>query len=272
MNKERILVAVKTYPTLSAKHIELTCIAGFKEDGSWIRLYPTPFRFLDFDQRFKKYQWIELEIEKNSKDSRPESFRPRDISNISLSQFIPTDQNWELRRNLILLKNTVHTNLNTIIGAAKRNEYSLVIFKPSEVKDFLFEEVEREWSFSKREAAEAALKQGSLFDDMDRSDFKLMPKLPYKFSYRFADNEGKESTLMIIDWEIGQLYWNCLKKEGDEQAAIAKVKQKYFYDFTRTKDLHLFLGTTKEWHKRAPNPYVIIGTFHPPFNSQPSLF
>lgn len=77
---------------------------------------------------------------------------------------------------------------------------------------------------------------------------------------------------MIEDWEIGQLYWNCLKREKNEAAAIKKVKQKFFDDFALTKDLYLFLGTTREWHQRGKNPYVIIGTFHPPHVVQDSLF
>jgi len=40
----KVLITVKTYPTLSAKYDELVCTAGFKEDGTWIRLYPVPFR------------------------------------------------------------------------------------------------------------------------------------------------------------------------------------------------------------------------------------
>lgn len=98
-----------------------------------------------------------------------------------------------------------------------------------------------------------------------------MPKVPYKFSYRFKDAEGKSSKLMIEDWEIGQLYLNCAKKHGEEKA-IKMVRQKYFDDFAKTKDLHLFLGTTHEWHvKKAPNPFVIIGTFHPPVDTQGRL-
>ena len=54
MAKERVLITVKTYPTLSQKYIELVCTAGFREDGSWIRIYPSPFRFLEGDQKYKK--------------------------------------------------------------------------------------------------------------------------------------------------------------------------------------------------------------------------
>jgi len=35
---ERVLIIVKTYPSLSAKYDELVCTAGFKEDGTWIRI------------------------------------------------------------------------------------------------------------------------------------------------------------------------------------------------------------------------------------------
>lgn len=98
-----------------------------------------------------------------------------------------------------------------------------------------------------------------------------MPKLPKKFSYVFKDDAGAQSKLMIEDWEAGQLYWNCAKKMSPDEAA-QKVREKYLDDFARTKDLHFFLGTTREWHiRRASNPFVIIGTFHPPFVTQPSF-
>jgi len=75
----KVLITVKTYPTLSKKYDELVCTAGFREDGSWIHIYPVPFRKLDYAYQYKKYNWVELDLEKNPKDFRPESFRPRDI-------------------------------------------------------------------------------------------------------------------------------------------------------------------------------------------------
>ncbi len=80
---------------------------------------------------------------------------------------------------------------------------------------------------------------------------------------------------MIEDWELGQLYWNCLKSsDGNEDLACKKVKQKYFDEFIE-KDLHFFLGTTRQFHKIAPNPFIIIGAFYPSKgkeNLQLSLF
>jgi hypothetical protein len=56
MEKERILITFKTYPRLSKTYGETVCTAGLREDGSWIRLYPVPFRRLDESQQHSKYE------------------------------------------------------------------------------------------------------------------------------------------------------------------------------------------------------------------------
>ncbi len=273
MPRERVLIAVKTYPTLSEKYRELACTAGFREDGSWIRLYPIPFRLLEEDKRYKKYQWIEADIAKNQGDPRPESYKITNRDTIELLNAVPSEKNWAERKRLILEKNTIHTDLAALISGAHKDELSLAIFKPASIEGFKIEEAPKDWPEDKLKKVLDGMKQAHLFEEeQDTAEFKIMPKLPYKFSYTFKDEKGKTSTLMIEDWEIGQLYWNCVKHYGEKEAP-QKVKEKYLDDFAKKKDLHLFLGTTREWHiRRATNPYVIIGTFHPPFEKQASLF
>ena len=78
--------------------------------------------------------------------------------------------------------------------------------------------------------------------------------------------------MQILDWEIGALYWNWLKQcDGQEAAALDKVKEKYFEQFLKT-DLHFFRGTTQQYRQVAPNPWVIIGVLPIPFETQPTLF
>ena len=77
--------------------------------------------------------------------------------------------------------------------------------------------------------------------------------------------------MMIEDWEIGALYWRCVREGATPEEAVEKVRQKYWHDFC-VKDIHLFLGTTREWHGRGKNPFVVIGVFYPPFQNQPELF
>jgi hypothetical protein len=51
MAKQRVLITVKTYPTLSRKYGETVCTAGVREDGTWVRIYPVPFRRLNEEMR-----------------------------------------------------------------------------------------------------------------------------------------------------------------------------------------------------------------------------
>lgn len=273
MAKEKVLIAVKTYPVISESYTELACTAGFREDGSWIRLYPVPFRLLDQDKRYEKYQWVEVDIARSTKDPRPESHKIVNVDNMTLLNKIDTGKkrDWNERRRLILGRNKIYKNKKEIIAKAHANELSLVIFKPAKIVDFVIEDAEPDWPQDKLQSIQDKLKQGNFFDEQNLSDFQPVRKLPHKFSYRFLDDEGIESKLMIEDWEIGALYWNCLHEHGAVDAP-EKVREKYLNDFAKTKDLYLFLGTTREHHaKKAPNPFVIVGTFHPPYETQASL-
>lgn len=71
--KARILILCKTYPSPSAAHVETSCIAGIEESGAPIRLFPVPFRLIEGEAQFKKWQWITAQVEKARKDHRPES-------------------------------------------------------------------------------------------------------------------------------------------------------------------------------------------------------
>jgi hypothetical protein len=273
MSKERILITVKTYPTLSRKYGETVCTAGIREDGSWIRLYPVPFRRLDEKQQYKKFDWIECQICKNTSDPRPESFRPLFKEELIPVAHIDTAGNWRKRRQLILKTGTVYNELATIIDGAKANQLSLATFKPACILDFTWEEDARDWDPNKVRLMREQYRQLDLFEDNAwRETFKLIPKLPFSFSYKFKDVSGRISELQILDWEIGALYRNCLKQcNGNENAAIQKVRAKYMEEFSK-KDLHFFLGTTQQFHFRAPNPWVIIGVFPILYENQQDLF
>jgi hypothetical protein len=79
--------------------------------------------------------------------------------------------------------------------------------------------------------------------------------------------------LKIEDWEIGALFWNCLTQSGgDENAANQLVREKYFDTFTSERDLCFFLGTTRQFHNVARNPFIIVGVFYPPRSPQDALF
>lgn len=263
----KVLITVKTYPTLSEKYDELVCTAGLKEDGSWVRIFPVPFRKLDYQNRYEKWQWIEIDLVKNTSDFRPESYRPTDLDKeIRILDKIDTKGNWGKRKLLIV--NHIWNNMTELIVSAKDSKTgtSLAILKPKEIIDFVWKPCDRDWDKRKMDIVIANKAQGSLFnEDETRLVFKVVKKLPYDFSYIFTTEDGKIRNLMIEDWELGALFWKCLERaKGDEQVACQKVKEKYFDLMWNQCDLHFFMGTTRQFHNVAPNPFIIIGTFYPP--------
>jgi hypothetical protein len=276
MERKRVYITVKTYPTLSEKYDELVCTAGICEDGSWIRLYPLPFRKLENEQKYKKWQWIEVDVERNISDFRPESYKVLNIDNLKI---IPSESgkvNWGERKRIIFQAEDAFTNKAEILRLTKSNPptRTLLTFKPAQIIKFYTKPTEREWSKDKLELIKEKAKQLSFFQTQEEliEEFKIVDKLPYEFRYVFTDDEGIESDLMIEDWEIGALYLNCLKDaNGNENIAIEKVKARYWDDFMK-KDIYLFLGTRLRDQSRSPNPFSIVGVFYPPVDLQGTLF
>jgi hypothetical protein len=275
MSTTRILITVTTYPLPSRSYDELVCTAGILENGDWMRIYPVPLKFLrglrkDGKVESFKYNWLELDLIKRKDDFRPESYSPVDysFSNINILGKIDTKNNWRERKELCL-KNVYTNKAKLLSDSQEPTNISLATFKPAKIVSFEIEEDEKEWKNEWKEIR----KQGDLFEP-DKSPEILIPKLPFKFSYKFTDDEGVPTTLMIEDWEIGALYWNCYRDSGkNEKVALEKVREKYEKEFLKEKDIYLFLGTTKEWHmRRAKNPFVIIGVFYPKYEAQLSIF
>lgn len=279
MPRKKILITVTTFPLPSRSYDELVCTAGILEDGSWIRIYPMPLSFireLKINGRVEKtkYTWIELDVRRRHEDFRPESHSPVDyeFKDLAILNRINTKNFWEERKKYCIENTKVYTNMAELIEDSKHpKNTSLATFKPLKITDFIIEEEEREW----KPEWQSLIRQYLIdFDNPEEPAQKeLSAKLPYTFSYKFEEESGTTRTLMIEDWEIAQLYWNCLRRNGgDEEKACQEVKHKYFDVFTKEHDIHFFLGTTREWHmRRARNPFVIIGVFYPKKSSDTQL-
>lgn len=251
-----------TYPHPSQTHQELVCTAGITDDLRWVRLYPIDYRYQPQNRQFRKYQWIEIGLaSKGAKnDSRKESRRP-DLGSIQiLGSPLSTDHDWRARREIID-RMPHHTRLE-LEALYESQKVSLGIVRPTEILDLKVEPTERQW----KPEWEATLRQFNLFSGKP----KQLEKLPYKFSYVFrcADTDQKPHTAMIEDWELGVLYRKEVERLGDEQAAIANVRKKFFGEICHpSRDTRFIMGTVFPY-----NTWVIIGVFWPPKTTQSSLF
>ena len=261
----KVLVTVKAYPKPSGKYEELVCTAGLLDGERWIRIYPVPYRLLDDSEKYPKYAWIQLDLERRAdKDFRPESYRPlRGVDeNIQVLEKISTDHGWRDRKAYVL--RNVYDSMDTLIGDAyAETPVSLAVLKPARVIDVAIEETDREWPTHWQEY----LNQNDLFETAPNGKKRPIKKVPFDFSYMFETGDGKKRQLKIEDWELGALYWNCLHTNNDEKRAVDLVRQKY-RELAR-RDIYFFLGTTLQFHqRRVPNPFIIIGVFYPPMDPQ----
>lgn len=133
----KVLVTVMTYPSLSTKYFETVCTAGFRENGEWIRIFPVPHRLLSAqqNQQYHKWQWIEVDLEKNSKDKRPESFHIANIDTLKVLEGLSPSKNaaWNLRYDYVRRGKNIYTNMEELISLAHRNELSLAVLKPQKI-------------------------------------------------------------------------------------------------------------------------------------------
>jgi len=246
---KRVLITAKTYPTPSKSYRETVCTGGVLEDGAFIRLYPINFRYRPEWERFEKYQWIEVEVEKNPQDNRPETYKLVKGSKIITLDKIPP-KNWAERRKYVLAKGT-HDMCD--LNSVDQKICSMGIVNPRVVRDVKVEPVDPDWKNSVKERR----KQLTLLEET-----KPLMKIPYKFSYVFECKAPgcKGHKMMDEDWEVGQLFRRMLRKYKSEKKACEKVRAKLLEHIDSAKrDIHFFVGTVY-----LHNTWVIVGTFCPP--------
>jgi hypothetical protein len=246
-----ILITVKAYPNPSKKYIESSCTAGLTRDRQWLRIHPLPFRMLENNQKFKKYQWIRAGIKK-SDDSRPESHKIAYDSIQVLDEQLSTERDWEQRRRF--LEPVRKRSMEEIRREQELDNISLAFFKPRSIESLTITPTSRNWT----EKQLAKLQQQNFFV---QDDLRMLEKVPYDFRYKFWCDEPKckGHHSKIVDWEIYQSYRSWYAKYGPE-GWEEKLRERYESDMQEKKDLHLFVGTMRAY----PKSWIIIGLFYPP--------
>jgi hypothetical protein len=249
--KQRVLIAVRTYPVPAGKGVEVSCTAGVTDSGNWIRLFPVPYRLLDYDKRFKKYQWIEVETIKATGDPRPESFK-LNAETIKISTTVSSDDGWRARKELfapLIRQSMCHIKREHEANGSP----TLGLFKPAEITRLIFEKTDSEWTQQQLNT----LAQEDLFL---KSPNQKLEKIPFNFKYEFRcdDSECKGHSMTCFDWEIGEAYRRWKNDYGVNWES--KFRQRFEDDMINKNDTHLFVGNM---HKH-PSSWIIVGLFYPP--------
>ena len=250
--RKKVLIVVKTYPTPARRGGEVSCTAAITEEGEWVRLFPIPYRFLADNQRFKKYQWVEVNMQR-SNDSRPESYRI-DIDSLRIvSEPIPTADKWRQRKDFVF-----PLKAHCLCCLQKQQQAdgapTLGFFKPHKITSFSIED-DDEPNWTERDLA--ILHQASMFD---QAPTHVLEKVPYHFRYHFScDHDGcLGHHLSCTDWELEESYRKWHRAYGTQWES--KFRETYETRMILGADTHFYVGTVRQY----PNSWIIVGLFYPP--------
>jgi len=265
----KVLVLVKAAPVLTRELEETMCVAGVRvdaDDPSWIRLHPVPFRDLEEDRKFAKYQVVDVEVERPKSDRRPESWSPLRAS-ISPGQTLTPTRAWAERRQVIeqlgesFMCELVEMNRS---GSAPGTP-SLAVVRPQQPPRLIITERDesqlRQWTAR----AQGAANRLSLFDDPGtrKPEFEVVP-WRFQYDYQCAASGCRGHRQTIVDWEVLAL-WRKVRRQPDWREQMrAKFEDTLWTD----RDSVLFVGN-QEQH---PASFLVLGVFWPPSRPyQPSL-
>lgn len=250
-----VLITVKAIPRPSRRYGETVCVAGLTKEEGLIRLYPVMFRDLPDPQRFKKYQWVNINLRRHAQDSRPESYRP-DTGSFKPGRLVGTSDGWATRKELVLP--LASQSMCEIMRLQEAEGRSLGVFKPATIEDLVIEDTPPEWGRGQKEI----LGQQMFFTGRK----KPLEKVPFtfKYKYRCAEAGCPGHTQSIIDWEIAQLYRKVRRSHSSSADIERKIHKKFFEELCGPgKDTYFFTGNMAA-HRKS---FLILGVFWPPSRS-----
>ena len=263
------MILVKAAPVLTPQLEEAVCVAGVTLDSKprWIRLHPVPFRDLDADSQFQKYQEITVDVVKPRSDRRPETWVPQ-VGSIHLERLLGTEHGWSRRRERLegLPRPTMCDLMRLNRQGSGPQTPSLAVIQTKSRPHMLITKRDPEQLARWRERAEIIAAQGSLFRDPAQNS-PTLEVVPWRFSYKYeciaSSCRGHDQT--IIDWEVAALWRNVRNRPNWR----ALMQQKFVTEmWTRDRRTELFVGNMQQ----RPHSFLVLGVFWPPATPvQPSL-
>lgn len=249
----KVMIWAKTYPELSRKYRETVCTAGCLEDGSPIRIYPVPLRYLPGVSKYRLYDWIEVPLRRNPQDSRPESFRIATGVEPRVVGHVRSKDGWRGRMEILSRKSEWHFDCATALHDAQQDlGTSLGMISVREVVKV--EAVDRD--SKEREGHERSLEARKQSIDMFAGKGRNLHLdfIPWRFRVHWRCEDpacDQPHTASVLDWGL-----NNLARTRGRDAALAKLRD--ICDLEK-HSLQLFLGNLNSRRRT----FSIVGLWYP---------
>lgn len=262
--RARVLITVKASPEPSKTYGDTVCVAGVRLNesgtGSWVRIYPVAFRHLESAQKFKKFEVIDVDLTRSTKDGRSESYRP----------------NWDsLFRNTKNGKYTTYPNqargpvLEQLIGPtmcdlragveADLNAQSLGLVEVRELKPLKFVD-HGPWTGAQIADMRAAM-QPDIFGHIDDTPLLVPPRFKVHYNYTCMAPTCSGHKPRILDIELSALQFRYRDKPDAELKSF--ITQKFHHEMWNAKvRTYFFVGNFADIVKRRN--FSVLGVYRPP--------
>ena len=259
--RARVLITVKASPEPSTTYGDTVCVAGIRllpnDAVSWVRIYPIAFRHFGPGKQFNKYEVIEVDLARSTKDTRTESYRPNWDSLVRSNQAPLRDA----ARGRILAKLIGPSMCDLRRGVeADLTAQSLGLVEVRKLRGLKFEH-HGPWTDKQIASMAASLSQPDLLGQVDKTPMLVAPRFKVNYSYLCADDDCKGHEPRILDWELNALQYRFRNRSDDELKAIITTKflDEMWNDKVRT---YFFVGNFADMVKRRN--FSVLGIYRPP--------
>ncbi len=215
LTRSRTVILIKALPQPSKKFGETVCCAGVTANREWKRLYPVRFRYLQSDQRFRRWQWLEFDHRRPTSDTRIESCHVYEDRIFSGGELAEKDR-FALLAPMILPS----------AKAAAAQGASLALIRPSNTK-FVWKVKSPTALDAERSAYKSASSQRDILD----TELAAFEPSPYQFAFTFSDAAGAH-TWRCGDWETHATFFK-LRNQYSEREALQHLDRVYNEEYPR---------------------------------------
>jgi hypothetical protein len=218
-----------------------------------------PFRDLEDDSRFKKYQKVSVDVIRSNTDRRPETRVPQEGS-IVVGEWISSDNGWAQRRPFV--EALGEYEMCDLVARNKMGSGpevpSLAVVRTKGRPRFVIQDLDSDKLERWKRRAEGARQRQSLFGSTTETKppFEVVP---FRFAYRYRCRNqrcGNDHDQTIIDQEVGSL-WRHVRRRSNWRELM---RQTYEDKLWAGKDATLFVGNAFKY----PASFMVLGVFSPP--------
>jgi hypothetical protein len=205
-----MLVNCKTYPAISKKYIETVCTGGVRHDGTFVRLYPVPFRFLNKEEQYERWDIIQVKAYRDTKDQRPESWHLAGSIKI-IKSATTKKQQWAWMKKAIYPSRAAMEDKKLTNGCVE-----------IEPLQFYWKADSKKWT----EKQLGVINQRDLFIPHEKMPLAT-DKVPFEFRLRYREKStGIEDDNKVLAWSYYEGFRKFRRDYGSDAKALEAVHKK----------------------------------------------